>query len=137
MIMDGSLGFHNIALPRQPPQSPGVFLLPALAETDKNPAQQSESNAEQEEFRIRGRQKLSELAAKVKRTIERLRVTTAHEITRSIIGEEFEKENQAEVRKVKRRIYDTINVFTAVGEIVKSKKRILQNPRQEGKRGVR
>lgn len=40
-------------------------------------------------FQIKGRQKLSHLAAKVRKTVEKLGVTSADEITRSIIGEDF------------------------------------------------
>lgn len=88
-MMDGSFGFHNISYSR-PPYNQDAFLSSIIQEDEgviDNCS--SEDEKSEDDFQIGGKQKLSTLASRVKRIIDKLNVTTAQEITQNIIGEQF------------------------------------------------
>lgn len=99
---------------------------------------EDEDGRQEEKYNSEQRQKLSSLSARVMRVIRSKRVTTADAITKEIVannieGDKLTRKDITEMRKVKRRIYDTINVFAALGAIIKTQKSIEKVEDQNGK----
>lgn len=88
-------------------------------------------------FSINGRQKLSSLARKVKKTIDRMQTGTTKDVAKCILGDdsarEMSKKGRHQIRKIKRRIYDVLNVLEAVDDITKNEKTVRKTERLDCK----